>query len=253
MTYDVAAWKDFENEMVAHSKKFASRLCRLIGDEQLRLCLRGTMARADGYGFDIRGPVRTFVEMTFLFGSSFDTDPQYPWAAEYLRQGGTSMERAEALYHKILDYQQKVDGPKSIHAIKALRTLSEMSRKPLVFETDDFATEMLSRLKQTYPEKALYVGDAGLAALVREGMAQARRHGLQPMRGEAVLTAMMFTMGHGCTDDPLFPWLSRALADGKENSPVERCVRIETEAKEFMRRMGLNKWIFLSNMFSWVR
>ncbi|MCK5229016.1 MAG: hypothetical protein KAR13_02045, partial [Desulfobulbaceae bacterium] len=32
--------KMFEDDMMAHSKKFSPRLCEVIGDEQLRVALR---------------------------------------------------------------------------------------------------------------------------------------------------------------------------------------------------------------------
>jgi hypothetical protein len=90
-----AALKNFEDEMVVHSKKFSPRLCEVLGDEQLREAIRRAIGRAGEYGFDLRGPVRLYIEMMFLYGSSFDTDPQYPWAAQALRSSEPQMQRAE--------------------------------------------------------------------------------------------------------------------------------------------------------------
>jgi hypothetical protein len=73
--FEERAWQQFEEEMMAHSKDFSPRLCELIGDEQLRVAVRAAIARAMDYGFTNRGPIRLFVEMMFLCGSSFDTDP----------------------------------------------------------------------------------------------------------------------------------------------------------------------------------
>lgn len=72
------ALRRFEDEMVVHSKEFTPRLCKVIGDEQLRVALRQTMERADTYGFTNRGPIRLYIELMFLYGNDFDTDPQYP-------------------------------------------------------------------------------------------------------------------------------------------------------------------------------
>src|SRR5262245_45441568 len=80
--FHTVALAAFEDEMVVHSKEFSPRLCEVIGEEQLRVALRAAMDQAGGYGFTNRGPVRLFIEMRFLFGSAFDTDPQYPWAAK---------------------------------------------------------------------------------------------------------------------------------------------------------------------------
>ena len=83
--FEQAALRRFEDEMVVHSKIFSPRLCEVLGEEQLRVALRRAMARAGGYGFSYRGPIRLFIEFMFLFGSAFDTDPQYPWAGKILQ------------------------------------------------------------------------------------------------------------------------------------------------------------------------
>ncbi len=72
-----AASRSFENEMVEHGKKFVPLLSEEIGEDQLRLAVRRTIERSDYYGFTLKGPIRLCVELMFLFGSDFDTDPQY--------------------------------------------------------------------------------------------------------------------------------------------------------------------------------
>ena len=56
------------------------------------------MARAEGYGFTNRGPLRLFIEMMFLCGSGFDTDPQYPAVGAVLRAAGDQMQRAQMIF-----------------------------------------------------------------------------------------------------------------------------------------------------------
>ena len=80
LAFEQAALRRFEDEMVVHSKDFSPLLCEIIGEDQLRVAVRQAMARAAGYGFTYRGPIRLFIEMMFLCGSAFDTDPQYPAA-----------------------------------------------------------------------------------------------------------------------------------------------------------------------------
>jgi hypothetical protein len=45
--FEQASIRQFEEEMVAHSKDFSPPLCKVIGDEQLRLALRGAISRAE--------------------------------------------------------------------------------------------------------------------------------------------------------------------------------------------------------------
>ena len=83
LVFEQDALRRFEDEMVVHSTDF-SPLCEVIGEGQLRVALRRAMARAGGYGFTYRGPIRLFIELMFLCGSAFDTDPQYPCGGEDL-------------------------------------------------------------------------------------------------------------------------------------------------------------------------
>ena len=78
--FEDVAMRRFEDEMVEHVKSNAirARLCKVLGDEQLRVAIRQTITRAGKFGFTNRGPIRLYIELAFLFGSDFDTDPQYP-------------------------------------------------------------------------------------------------------------------------------------------------------------------------------
>ena len=79
-----ATRRTFEDEMVAHLAEFSPPLFKAIGEEQMRKAVHFGIGRADSHGFTFRGPTRLYLELMLLFGSYFDTDPQYPWAAEIL-------------------------------------------------------------------------------------------------------------------------------------------------------------------------
>ena len=50
------------------------------------------------------------------------------------------------------------------------------------------------------------------------------------MRGEALVVVLMFAFGHGCTDDPLYPWISRTLKDERIVGPAARVERLEKKS-----------------------
>lgn len=72
-----AALRRFEDEMVGHCAEFSPRLFEIIGADQMRVAVRQALERARTYGLSFRGPMRLYVELMLLFGSDFDTDPQY--------------------------------------------------------------------------------------------------------------------------------------------------------------------------------
>jgi hypothetical protein len=220
----------FEDEMAAHSQEFSPRLCQVIGEEQLRVALRRSMDRATTYGFTLRGPVRLYIELMFLCGSGFDTDPQYPAMGQVLRASGDQMQRAEQIYEGVLDYRQRVPGPDNTNVRKSLEYLSDFARRPVAFSPDDFQSVTLREITSAFPQKAAYVGEGALINLIREGRAEARKYGLDTPRAEALVVVLMFAFGHGCTDDPLYPWISRTLKDERIVGPQARAKRLEKKA-----------------------
>ena len=53
-------------------------------------------------------PLTTYA---LLFGSAFDTDPQFPWAAEILQSADHQMFRAELLHEKANEYLERSPRP----------------------------------------------------------------------------------------------------------------------------------------------
>lgn len=228
--FERVALESFEDEMVEHSKEFTPRLCEVLGDEQLRVALRQAMERADTYGFTHRGPIRMFIEMMFLFGSDFATDPQYPAFGVVLAAPGEQMARAEQLYEGVVDYHDKVAGENNINVRKSLEALSVFARKPVSFSEHNFAAEMLQQMTRIFRQKTAYLGDAALTTLIHEGRAEAQKYGFTATRAQALVVVLMFAFGYGCTDDPLYPWISRTLSDEKIVDAVARAERLEKKA-----------------------
>lgn len=220
----------FEAEMFAHCKDFSPRLCKVIGDDQLRVALREAIQRAAGYQFTNRGPIRLFIEMMFLRGSAFDTDPQYPKVGAALRAPADQMDRAEQIHLESLDYYEKVSGPNAVNAHKALRKLKTFTENPVTFSSHTFVPDIIREIVRIYPQKAAYVGKEGLTTLIQKGCDLARKFDFSTPRSEALVVVLMFAFGHGCTEDPLYPWISRILGDERIINPPARAERLEKKA-----------------------
>ncbi|MCJ7602697.1 MAG: hypothetical protein MUO63_14510, partial [Desulfobulbaceae bacterium] len=166
-----AALRSFESEMLLHLGEFSPPLFKAVGEEQMRKAVRLGMERTNGYGFTYRGPVRLYLELMLLFGSHFDTDPQYPWATEILvnQDADSQMQRANRLYEKVMDYRRKVAGPDDAYTFTALGKISVMARHPLLLSSGNFVSAMREQITRVYPQKAAYIGDVGLETLIHEG------------------------------------------------------------------------------------
>ncbi len=234
--FERATWRQFEEDMVLHGKAFTPRLCEVIGDTQLRVAVRAALARAAGYGFTNRGPMRLCVELMFLCGSAFDTDPQHWRLGEILRAPGDQMQRAQQIHDRFLDYLEKVSGPGAVNVRNALRDLLALVRTPLQL-ANGFVDGMLEQIHRVFPKKAEYVGEAPLRALIEEALVEAERHQFAADRHRGLLVVLMFSFGHGCTNDPLYPWIARTLADQRIAGPERRAQRLEKKAVTWLEHV----------------
>jgi hypothetical protein len=237
-TFEQAAMLRFEDEMMEHGKELSPRLCEVLGDEQLRVAIRSAINRAMTYEFTNRGPIRLFIEMMFFCGSSFDTDPQYLRVGEVLHAPGDQMQRAEQIHEGYLDYLDKVSGPGAVNVHQALRDLEYFARAPIRFTSNNFVAGMLQEMNTIFPKKAAFVGVENLTALIHEGRAEAQKYGFQTVRGEALIVVLMFSFGHGCTNDPLYPWISRTLQDERIVDSEARAARLEKKAVTWLEHVN---------------
>lgn len=226
----------FVNEMVEHCKGFSPRLCGVLGDEQLHLVVRASLETARGYGMTHRGPVRSYIELVFLFGSDFATDPQYPWVLEILagEKYPTQMQKATKLYQRTRAYQEKVAGPKDACTHAALIRMRAMAEHRLPVSQAQFRVDMSKLIHSIYPEKAAYVGTEGLAGIIDEAQAMAASHEMSGVRAWTLLATLMFAFGHGCTADPLYPWIERTLTDTRIQDGAQRAKRLEKKAMTWL-------------------
>lgn len=235
--FEQLAERQFEDQMLAHSKRFTPRLSEVLGDAPLRAVVRSAVTRARGYGLTYRGPIRLFLEMMFLCGSAVDTDPQYPAVAAALRATDDQMMRAQRIHEWHNEYLARVSGPRASNVHRALEDLLRFTREPLGISANDLETGLLRAMHGIFPEKATYVGDDALRALIAEGRAEARHHDFEGPRPAVLLVVLRFAFGHGCTSDPLYPWISQTLNDDRIVSPGARAERLEKKAITWLERV----------------
>jgi hypothetical protein len=231
------ALRAFENDMVRHLYQFSPTHCTGIGEENVRRVITLGMQRAATSGFTNRGPVRFYLELMFLFGSYFDTDPQLPpWATALLHDGTSDdqLARASDLHARTLEYRQAVVGPGNVYARTAVQNFRVVAAQPLPFTEDTLVSGLLATLHQLYPERCAYIGQEPLEALINVGRSMAVQQDLTTIRGIALCVLLMFQLGHGCFDDPLYPWVSRTLQDMPDAEASQRAQRLERRALAYL-------------------
>lgn len=222
--FEQAALLQFEDDMVAHLEAFAPKLFEVRGEPSFRELIRLGIFRAMGHGFTNRGPIRFYLETMVSLGSEFDSDPQLPGVAETLENPDEldQMTLADQLFEVVSDFVKETKGPDNRYAIAALRHLVEHDVFSRPVPAENVRRAVAGMLRLAYPEKCDYMGTKRLQRLVDDGTAQARKHDIGSPEGRAMMTALMFAMGHGVARDPMYPWVGKTLADPKYSQPDQR-------------------------------
>ena len=237
------ALKNFEDRMVAHfCKEFAPLHCEVIGEEGTHEVVRFGIEAAEKYEFTNRGPIQFYLEMMFMFGGRFDTDPQFDWAGAILNDAETpdQTERADKLYEETLAYLDKVAGEKREHAIAAFRRINETNFDNIADETRDIEPQSREWTKKIYPQKYEYAGEERINRTIESGKRTAEEHKITTKKGQMLCIALAFAMGHGFADDVLFPWIKATLTDEKFPDPNERTERLQRKLKIYVEKAVKN-------------
>jgi hypothetical protein len=229
----------FEDQMVVHLEKFAPRHWQVIGEPTGREVIRLGIEQAKKYGFTNRGPVRFYLELMFMFGSYFDTDPQYPWVQAVLRdpEPMDQMVRADRLFDALNDYIAQVTGPKHENVIEALKRLSrtkvEEVAKPGIPLDESAARE----LQTIYPQTCEYLGEPAVKRLIRHSFELARVYGFDTTHGRLLMVGLTFFMGHNFPKDPLCAWIGRRLDAKRRPDPAARTEELYAKATLYMKHV----------------
>jgi len=202
----------FEQQLIAHLREFAPHQAKALGDEGLRKVIRYGMERAESHGFTMRGPSRFYLETMFMFGSEFDSDPQYPWAFAALSAHGSGdeVERADALHAQVMSYVAAARGPGMLQ--RAFERARITLARPLPQYEGRFQHLLMAWARAVYPEKFRFAGEAAVCGLAEQSLRRSRFLDFNEEPAAFLLFVLAYLLGHGCASDPQFPWVAASLA-----------------------------------------
>lgn len=211
--FDAGARDRFVNEAAAHITQFAPKHAEVLGPKGTSNTARIGIDRARQYGFVHPGPVHFFLDLMYILGSEFDTDPQYPWAAQILKDSTIpgEMPRADRLHERCVKYLDTVAGPNNEYALAALRRIKTIQPGTFGGNARESNARMASALKSMYPQKVEYLGNNELNALIGRATGRANARALTSQAAAILFTALEFTLGHAFERDPLYPWIASTL------------------------------------------
>ena len=226
----------FETRAAEHLKQDFPKHSAFLGEEGLTQIVKHGREQAGSYGLTATGHVTFFIDLMLLLGWRFDADPQLPWAADVLSDMSLRADvKAQTLHQRATDYLDLVLGPDNEYIdLAQTRLLGEPLE--MLGGAKEFLTEMKHRLKRVFPEKCLYLGDAGLEQLIRNAAASATRYDVRILVGVMLFAAMMLMLGSSFDSDPLFGWATKVLEDKQIKSPEERIQRLHAAGIEYLKQ-----------------
>jgi len=195
-----------EGHLREHLNRFARDHIKSISQDNLREFIRLGIRNANHFGWTKRGPVEFFLEVMVMLGSEFHTDPQYPWARTSLQTPRDEMIGADHLHAEMMKYYDAVLGPGLCYEAEAIERLlmSDNASRRHLQETGK--SEIPGLLEWAFPQKYSFIGQRAVSALIDEGERTRLRLGIAKT-GLALVTAALFSFGHGCFSDPQYPWI----------------------------------------------
>ncbi len=228
--------------MLDHAFSFAPRHCQILGRDSVLEVIHFAMRRAGRYGLTWRGPIRLYLELVFLIGADFDTDPLLPWADRILNDPSidNQMIRAERLYNAMNEYLDRVAGPDNAHARSALLALRAALPRGMAPEGKLLASTIVAGFQSVYPSKFAYAGEAALHATIGRAIEAANLRGFTSDAAHLLFSVLTFVAGHGFATDPCLPWIGRTLNNPLIADPNRRIERLMRRCSTYLDRVLVN-------------
>lgn len=233
------AQEAFAESIIPHLQHFSPRHASMLGERGLRDVVELGIERARPYGLTNPGVLRFYVELMFLYGSFFDTDPLFPWAAQALGDGSLADPgaRASNLHDQMSWYYDTVSGPDLASDRDALRAATQVRAGDALPGTRDFEEDLMAKLAALHPARASYIGEGRLRTLVRAAVAGAESNAVGTASGATLFAMLMFTKGHGFVNDPIVPWARATLDEGAADDPGSRAERLARAFAAYVARV----------------
>ncbi len=221
-----------------HVREAFPKHSSLLGEPGIREVVRYGIEQSRAFGLSRQSPVSLFIDLTLLLGRSFHADPQMPWAGDILSDTSLPDEltRAQRLHAAATRYLDIVSGPENEFIDAAQRRCMYEPAHAQTGSGSGFVREVSVRLERIWPEKYRQMDEESRLALIQGGAAKARAYGSDSETGTLVCTALMYMLGSGFDEDPLFSWAHRVLVDAAGQDPAVRIEALHSSALAYLEQ-----------------
>lgn len=216
--FDRADTPEFAGHMEGHLREAFPKHSDFLGNEGLSQVIRYGVEQGRALGFSTCSPVGLFIDLTLLLGRDFHQDPQLGWARYILEDRAfipDELMRAERLHGAAIEYLDSVSGPDNEFIDAAQKRILCEDLTSQTGAADAFIADASVRLERIWPEKFKRLDEAARTELMRLGVRKALQYRAGSEPGALLCIGMMFMLGSGFDQDPMFGWSHKILTSNE--------------------------------------
>jgi len=210
--------------------------CRVMGEAHLSEFADRCALDAFSYGCNSYGELKAYAFLALFLGIKFHDDPLYPWVSDTLIKNQPFSLKIETISEVF--FKQHFQGEEeSLQTYnKALETLLKVNFKYIsTFKT---YTEIALGLEKIYPERMKLLGGVEKVAVLLN-LATSDKLKLYKLEHPISIftyVSLVFFLGSGVDDDPLYHWVRKYLNSNEENMAI----KVDTLIKVIRKRVRNN-------------
>ncbi|WP_274719998.1 hypothetical protein [Xenorhabdus bovienii] len=225
------------DELVAHCNESYPYLEIKLGKDELRKALKDAVEKTKNDGFDQRGAVQFYIDMLILFGTEFQTDPQYTWIKTILDNHSHlgQLEKTSLLYHEVTRYLNEVHGEQDEYLKTSILKFQNINIERLNVQWNNYESNVDALLKSLYPQKHQYIKKNDIKKFIQFGVEKSNKYGIKNANCSAFLTLIMFLLGHKFDQDIFLSHLNIRLFKQYYSDIDLLIIEMENKTKDYLK------------------
>ncbi|WP_275365035.1 hypothetical protein [Xenorhabdus bovienii] len=208
-----------------------------LGEDELRTALEKAVEKAKNDGFDQRGAVQFYIDILILFGTEFQTDPQYSWIKTILDSHFhlPQLERTNLLYHEVTRYLNEVHGEQDEHLKTSILKFQNINIERLNVQWNIYENNVDALLNSLYPQKYRYTKQDNIKKFIQFGVEKSNQYNIENANHSAFLTLIMFLLGHQFEQNFFLPNFNERLLKQYYADVDSLIIEMENKTKDYLK------------------
>ncbi|MDR0218921.1 MAG: hypothetical protein LBI71_08580 [Enterobacteriaceae bacterium] len=227
------------DELIVHCNESYPYLEIKSGQNGLKEALKIAVEKAKNKGFDQRGPVQFYIDLQILFGTEFQTDPQYSWIKTILDNNVNigQIEKTTLLYHEVTQYLNAVHGEQDEYLKASIIKFQNINIEHLNVQWNTYESNIYSLLKSLFPQKYRFIQQNDIKKLIQFSVEKSNQYHIENANKSAFLVLTMFLLGHEFDQDIFLPNLNARLFKQYYFDTDSFIMELERQVKDYLKSL----------------